>query len=100
MRLLLGNAFLVHCFFVLGAVYFWCCVFGTMACQLHRAGLLPQWRIYFIGYFQIRDLEQANLSIVNVWDFLARALEKQFGSNVKQFIYVRLESYDSVGIDF
>ena len=26
----------------------WCCVFGAMHCQLHRAGLLPQWHIYFI----------------------------------------------------
>ena len=48
MRLLLFNAFLVHCFLVFGAIYFWCCVFGAMYCQLHRAGLLPQWRIYFM----------------------------------------------------
>ena len=47
-RLLLCNASLVHCFLVLGAIYFWCCVFGAMHCQLHRTGLLPQWRIYFI----------------------------------------------------
>ena len=46
--LLLCNASLVHCFLVLGAIYFWCCVFGAMHCQLYRAGLLPQWRIYFI----------------------------------------------------
>ena len=48
-RLLLCNASLVHCFLVLGAIYFWCCVFGAMHCQLYRAGLLPQWRIYFIN---------------------------------------------------
>ena len=47
--LLLCNASLVHCFLVLGAIYFWCCVFGAMHCQLYRAGLLPQWRIYFIS---------------------------------------------------
>ena len=46
--LLLCNASLVHCFLVLGAIYFWWCVFGSMHCQLYRAGLLPQWRIYFI----------------------------------------------------
>ena len=46
---LLCNASLVHCFLVLGAIYFWCCVFGAMHCQLYRAGLLPQWRIYFIS---------------------------------------------------
>ena len=28
-RLLLCNAFLVHCFLALGAIYFWCCVFGV-----------------------------------------------------------------------
>ena len=50
-RLLLCNASLVHCFLVLGAIYFWCCVFGAMHCQLYRAGLLPQWRIYFIYLF-------------------------------------------------
>ena len=33
-RLLLCNASLVHCFLVLGAIYFWCCVFGAMHCQL------------------------------------------------------------------
>ena len=44
----LCNASLVHCFLVLGATYFWCCVFGDMHCQLYRAGLLPQWRIYFM----------------------------------------------------
>ena len=47
-RLLLCNASLVHCFLALRAIYFWCCVFGAMHCQLHRAGLLPQWRSYFI----------------------------------------------------
>ena len=47
--LLLCNASLVHCFLVLGAIYFWCCVFGAMHCQLYRAGLLPQWRIYFLN---------------------------------------------------
>ena len=47
-RFLLCNASLVHCFLVLGAIYFWCCVFGAMHCQLYRAGLLPQWRIYFL----------------------------------------------------
>ena len=26
----LCNASLVHCFLVLGAIYFWCCVFGAM----------------------------------------------------------------------
>ena len=45
MRLLLCNAFLVHCFCVLGVIYYWCCVFGAIHCQLYRAGLLPQWRI-------------------------------------------------------
>ena len=49
--LLLCNASLVHCFLVLGAIYFWCCVFGAMHCQLYRAGLLPQWRIYFMRSF-------------------------------------------------
>ena len=44
-RLLLCNASLVHCFLVLGAIYFWCCVFGAMHCQLYRAGLLPQRRM-------------------------------------------------------
>ena len=38
----LCNASLVHCFLVLGAIYFWCCVFGAMHCKLYRAGLLPQ----------------------------------------------------------
>ena len=47
-RFLLCNASLVHCFLVLGAIYFWCCIFGAMHCQLYRAGLLPQWRIYFM----------------------------------------------------
>ena len=42
------HASLVHYFLVLGAIYFWCCVFGAMHCQLYRAGLLLQWRIYFI----------------------------------------------------
>ena len=50
-RLLLCNASLVHCFLVLGAIYFWCCIFGAMHCQLYPAGLLPQWRIYFINIF-------------------------------------------------
>ena len=48
--LLLCNASLVHCFLVLGAIYFWCCIFGAMHCQLDRADLLPQWRIYFINH--------------------------------------------------
>ena len=49
MLLLLCNASLVHCFLVLDhAIYFWCCVFGAMHCQLYRSGLLPQWRIYLI----------------------------------------------------
>ena len=39
---------LEHCFLVLGAIFFWCCVFGAMHCQLYCAGLLLQWRIYFI----------------------------------------------------
>ena len=43
-----SNVSLMHCFLVLGAIYFWCCVFGVMHCQLYRAGLLPQWRICFI----------------------------------------------------
>ena len=46
--LLLCNASLAHCFLALGAIYFWCCIFGAMHCQLYRAGLLPQWRICFI----------------------------------------------------
>ena len=46
--LLLCNASLVHCSLVLGAIFFWCCIFGAMHCQLYRAGLLPQWHIYFI----------------------------------------------------
>ena len=46
--LLLCNASLVHCFLVLGAIYFWCCIFDAMHCQLHCSALLPQWRIYFI----------------------------------------------------
>ena len=49
-RLLLCNASLVHCFLVLGAIYFWCCVFGAMHCQLYRSGLLPQWHIFFMKY--------------------------------------------------
>ena len=39
---------LEHCFLVLGAIYFWRCVSGAMHCQLYCAGLLLQWRIYFI----------------------------------------------------
>ena len=50
--ILLCNASLVHCFLVLGAIYFWCCVFGAMQCQLYRAGLLPQWRIFFMYTFK------------------------------------------------
>ena len=50
-RLLLCNASLVHCSLVLGAIFFWCCIFGAMHCQLYPAGLLPQWRIYFINIF-------------------------------------------------
>ena len=60
-RLLLCNASLVHCFLVLGAIYFWCCVFGAMHCQLYRAGLLPQWRIYFMVFNST-----ANLAVPNI----------------------------------
>ena len=52
------HASLVHYFLVLGAIYFWCCVFGAMHCQLYRAGLLPQWRIYFMYNYRANvDLE-------------------------------------------
>ena len=49
-RLLLCNASLVHCFLVLGAIYFWCCFFGAMQmhCRPYHAGLLPHWSIYFM----------------------------------------------------
>ena len=57
--LLLCNASLVHCFLVLGAIIFWCCVFGAMHCQLYRAVLLPQWRIYFIIYILYQDILMA-----------------------------------------
>ena len=51
--LAVGAITIVQCIFGalflgLGCNIFLCCVFGAMHCQLYRAGLLPQWRIYFI----------------------------------------------------
>ena len=50
---LVGVITIVQCIF--GALFlgFGCCVFGAMHCQLYRAGLLPQWRIYFIFKYLI-----------------------------------------------
>ena len=50
---LVGVITIVQCIFGalflgLGCNIFLCCVFGAMHCQLHRAGLLPQWHIFFI----------------------------------------------------
>ena len=60
-RLLLCNASLVHCFLVLGAIYFWCCVFCAMHCQLHHTVLLPQWHIYFI-----RDQDKNSIKLLTM----------------------------------
>ena len=48
---------------VLGAIYFWCCVFGAMHCQLYRAGLLLQWLIYFIKYVPRKSWATAKSSL-------------------------------------
>ena len=41
---------------LIGAIYFWCCVFGARHCQLYRAGLLPQWRIYYLVFYNWHNL--------------------------------------------
>ena len=47
-RLLLCNASLEHCFWSREQYIFGVASLGSMHCQLYRAGLLPQWRIYFL----------------------------------------------------
>ena len=60
---LVGVITIVQCIFGalflgLGCNIFLCCVFGAMHCQLYRAGLLPQWRIYFMYNYRANvDLE-------------------------------------------